>query len=144
EGVLMKGVDSSYNQLALKRSLVKGDTLDFKDNPNTQLLISEYFANRLGLEVGDKFIMYFIQEPIRKRPFTVKGIYTSHAEELDKTYVIGSLDLIRRLNNLNPGEVGAYQIRLHSFDSLDVASRAINEVLPIELNATNIVEQMPD
>ncbi|MGO3107447.1 MAG: ABC transporter permease [Sphingobacterium sp.] len=144
EGVLMKGVDSSYNQEFLMRSITEGDTLDFADQPNTQLLISEYFANRLGLRVGDKFIMYFIQEPIRKRPFTIKGIYSSHAEELDQTYVIGSLDLIRRLNNLNPGEVGAYQIRLHSFDSLAVATSAINAVLPPELNATNIVEQMPD
>ncbi len=144
EGVLMKGVDSTYNQQSLMRSIVEGDTLDFAHQPNTQLLISEYFANRLNLKVGDKFIMYFIQDPIRKRPFIIKGIYASHAEELDKTYVIGSLDLIRRLNNLNPGEVGAYQIRLHSFDSLQVATSAINNVLPVELNATNIVEQAPD
>ncbi|WP_246229356.1 ABC transporter permease [Sphingobacterium shayense] len=144
EGVLMKGVDSTYNQQSLMHSIVKGDTLDFANQPNTQLLISEYFANRLGLDIGDKFIMYFIQDPIRKRPFTIKGIYTSHTDELDKTYVIGSLDLIRRLNNLSPGEVGAYQVRLSSFDSLEAATSAINNVLPIELNATNIVEQMPD
>lgn len=144
EGVLLKGVDKTYNQQFLQKNIVRGDTLDFASDPNTQLLISDYLANRLALDVGDKFIMYFVQEPIRKRPFTIRGIYTTHSEELDKTYVIGSLDLIRRLNNLHDSDVGAYQIHLSSFDSLATATEHIEEMLPIELNATNIVEQMPD
>ena len=144
EGVLLKGVDRSYNQQYLQQAIVKGDTLDFSDNGDTQLLISEYLANRLELDVGDKFIMYFVQEPIRRRPFTIRGIYTTHSEELDQTYVIGSLDLIRRLNNLDEQEAGAYQIRLTSFDLLENTTAEIDEILPIELNASNIVEQMPD
>ncbi|WDF67193.1 ABC transporter permease [Sphingobacterium oryzagri] len=144
EGVLLKGVDDTYNQQFLQKNIVRGDTLDFSTDPNTQLLISDYLANRLSLDVGDRFIMYFVQEPIRKRPFTIRGIYSTHSEELDKTYVIGSLDLIRRLNNLEDGDVGAYQIHLSSFDSLATATEQIDELLPIELNATNIVQQMPD
>lgn len=144
EGVLLKGVDKSYNQQYLQKTIIAGDTLDFSSGGNTQLLISEYLANRLQLEVGDKFIMYFVQEPIRRRPFTVRGIYTTHAEELDKTYVIGSLDLIRRLNDLGEHEVGAYQIRLNAFESLENTTQQINDILPVGLNATNIVEQMPD
>lgn len=144
EGVLLKGVDKSYNQQYLQKNIIRGDTLDFSSDGNTQLLISEYLANRLQLDVGDKFIMYFVQEPIRRRPFTIRGIYTTHSEELDKTYVIGSLDLIRRLNDLGEHEVGAYQIRLNAFESLENSTRQINDILPIELDATNIVEQMPD
>ncbi|WP_246162365.1 ABC transporter permease [Sphingobacterium phlebotomi] len=144
EGVLLKGVDRSYNQQYLQKNIVKGDTLDFSSAGNTQLLISEYLANRLQLDVGDKFIMYFIQDPIRRRPFTIQGIYTTHSEELDKTYVIGSLDLIRRLNDLQENEVGAYQIRITSFDLLESTTQEIDKMLPIELDATNIVQQMPD
>src|SRR5690606_39112413 len=95
-------------------------------------------------DVGDKFIMYFIQDPIRRRPFTIRGIYTTHSEALDKTYVIGSLDLIRRLNNLQEHEVGAYQIRITSFDLLENTTQEIDNILPAGLNATNIVQQMPD
>ncbi|WP_239018523.1 ABC transporter permease [Sphingobacterium corticibacterium] len=144
EGVLLKGVDQSYNQQYLQKNIVKGDTLNFSEEGNTQLLISEYLANRLDLDVGDKFIMYFIQDPIRRRPFTIRGIYTTHSEELDKTYVIGSLDLIRRLNNLQENEAGAYQIRIASFDLLENTTLEIDNILPIELEATNIVQQMPD
>ena len=144
EGVLLKGVDQTYNQQYLQKNIVKGDTLDFSSSGNTQLLISEYLASRLQLDVGDKFIMYFIQDPIRRRPFTIQGIYTTHSEELDKTYVIGSLDLIRRLNDLQENEVGAYQIRITSFDLLENTTQEIEHMLPIELDATNIVQQMPD
>ncbi|WP_243403270.1 ABC transporter permease [Sphingobacterium haloxyli] len=144
EGVLLKGIDKSYNQQYLQKNIIQGDTLEFSSAGNTQILISEYLANRLHLDVGDKFIMYFIQDPIRRRPFTVKGIYTTHSEELDKTYVIGSLDLIKRLNDLQENEVGAYQIRITSFDLLEQTTQEIDKVLPIELDATNIVQQMPD
>lgn len=144
EGVLLKGVDKSYNQQYLQKNIIKGDTLDFSSDGNTQLLISEYLANRLQLDVGDKFIMYFVQEPIRRRPFTIRGIYTTHSEELDKTYVIGSLDLIRRLNDLGESAAGAYQIRLDAFKTLDSSTQLINDILPMELHAINIVEQMPD
>lgn len=146
EGVLLKGIDRQYDQRYLHRTIVRGDTLDFSQEANTQILVSEYLAKRLHLDIGDKFIMFFIQgaSQRRARPFTVKGIYTTHSIELDKTYVIGSLDLIRRLNALEKDEVGAYEIRISSFDSLEQATLAINEVLPIEVNASNIVEQMPD
>jgi len=144
EGVLLKGVNKTYNQQYLQKNIVKGDTLDFSDGSNTQILVSEYLANRLHLDVGDKFIMYFIQDPIRRRPFTIKGIYTTHSEELDKTYVIGSLDLIKRLNDLQENEVGAYQIRINSFDILENATQEIDNMLPPELEATNIIQQMPD
>ncbi|SFS37766.1 ABC transporter permease [Sphingobacterium wenxiniae] len=144
EGVLLKGIDKTYDQRYFRRSIVQGDTLDFSNNVDQQILISEYLANRLHLSVGDKFVMYFVQEPIRKRPFTVKGIYTTHSETMDKTYVIGSLDLIRRLNNLDETEVGGYEIRIAPFDSLERTTEEINEHLPIELNASNIKEQVPD
>src|SRR5690606_12796206 len=78
EGVLLKGVDRSYNQQYLQQDIVNEDTFYFSDNVDIQLLISKYLANRLELDVGDKFIMYFVNEPIRRRPFTIRGIYTTH------------------------------------------------------------------
>ncbi len=144
EGVLLKGIDQSYDQRYLQQSIKQGDSLDFQNNPNTQLLISETLSKRLNLKLGDKFVMYFVQEPIRKRPFTVQGIFNTNSEELDKTYVIGSLDLIRRLNNLEANEAGAYEIRIGSFDSLETVSNSIDEIIPMRMHATTIVEQMPD
>ena len=145
EGVLLKGIDQDYDQEFLSKTIVEGEPIDFKaENAENQLLISSLIANRLNLKVGDDFIMYFIQEPVRKRKFTIRGIYTTNSEELDKIYVIGSLSLIRKLNNLADNEVGGYEVRVKDFNQLAKTTQDVNDQLPIELYATNVVEQMPD
>jgi len=145
EGVLLKGIDKDYDQEFLSKTILEGETIDFSaENAENQLLISSLIANRLNLKVGDSFIMYFIQEPVRKRKFTIRGIYTTNSEELDKVYVIGSLSLIRKLNNLADNEVGGYEVRVRDFNLLAKTTQDVNDQLPIELYATNVVEQMPD
>ncbi|MGN0020946.1 MAG: ABC transporter permease [Sphingobacterium hotanense] len=145
EGVLLKGIDQDYDQEFLSKTIIEGEPIDFKaENAENQLLISSLIANRLNLKVGDDFIMYFIQEPVKKRKFTIRGIYTTNSEELDKIYVIGSLSLIRKLNNLADNEVGGYEVRVKDFNQLAKTTQDVNDQLPIELYATNVVEQMPD
>ncbi|WP_306429442.1 ABC transporter permease [Sphingobacterium sp. E70] len=119
EGVVLKGIDSLYDQQPIKNMLLEGSTIDFKsENTDNQILISKYLADRLLLKVGDDFIMYFVQEPIRKRKFVIKGIFNTGSEELDKVYVIGSLNVIRKLSNLDDNEVGGYEIRIKDFSQL--------------------------
>ncbi|PVH25269.1 ABC transporter permease [Sphingobacterium corticibacter] len=145
EGVLIKGIDGSYRQDFLSRMLVEGDTINFAaENANNQILISQQTANRLHLKVGDSFIMYFVQHPVRKRKLEVKGIYTTHSEELDKMYIIGSLDLIRRINDMAPEDVGGYEVRIKDFTQLALTSSVVEDELPIHMATTNVVEQMPD
>jgi len=145
EGVLLKGIDQDYDQEFLAKTIIEGNSINF-DAPDAenQLLISTLTAKRLNLKVGDDFIMYFIQEPVRKRKFTVKGIFTTNSEDLDKIYVIGSLSLIRKLNNLGQQEAGGYEVRVSDFNSLWQTTDSVNDVLKVELYATNVIEQMPD
>ncbi|GGH12842.1 ABC transporter permease [Sphingobacterium alkalisoli] len=145
EGVLLKGVDKNYDQSFLARTLVAGDTLNFVDrDSDTEILISKLLSDRLNLKVGDDFIMYFVQKPIRKRKMFVKGVFQTNSAELDKMYVIGSLDLIRRLNNLGEADAGAYEVRVENFDDIQQTTAAVDEELPVTLKATNIIEQFPD
>ncbi|MFZ4862767.1 ABC transporter permease [Sphingobacterium sp. Mn56C] len=146
EGVLLKGIEHQYDQHYLSRTLVQGDTLHFgSDNADNQLLVSHFLAERLNLTVGESFIMSFVQDNrSRKRKFVVQGIFRTNAEELDRNYVIGSLQLIRRLNNLDDKDAGAYEIRVKNFDNLAETTRAVNEILPQNVHATNIVDQLPD
>ncbi|MHC8948897.1 ABC transporter permease [Sphingobacterium hungaricum] len=146
EGVLLKGIDKDYDQEYLSKTLLEGDTIDFihDEDAENKILLSSYLCNRLHLKVGDEFLMYFIQEPIRKRKFKIQGVYSTNSDELDKIYVIGSLNLIRRLNNLGPNEAGGYEIRINNFALLDSTTRLVDETLPLELTATNVIEQLPD
>ncbi|TDQ79874.1 ABC transporter permease [Sphingobacterium yanglingense] len=146
EGVLLKGVESTYDQSFLAKTLVKGDTLNLRaEDGDSQLLISAYLAERLKIQLNDGFIMSFVQDNrTRKRKFVVRGIFRTNSEELDKNYVIGSLDLIRRLNNLGERDAGAYEIRIKDFEQLEATTEQVDDVLPLEMKSMNIVEHLAD
>ena len=145
EGVVLKGVDKNYNWQFFENNLVSGHTLDFKDTVKSkkELLISQTTANRLRLKVGDKILMYFIQEPLRRRQFIVTGIYNTGIEEVDKTYVLGDLALINRLNNWKADEIGGYEIKISDFTRLKEAVGLTDNLLPTRLKSYAITDEYP-
>ncbi|WP_026898677.1 ABC transporter permease [Daejeonella oryzae] len=145
EGVVLKGVDKTYNWDYFKNILVSGKVIDFADSVESQrqILISQYTAQRLNLKVGDDFLMYFVQQPLRKRKFEIVGIYNLGVEEVDKTYVIGDIALIRRLNNWTNDQVGGYELRLKDFNLLDTAANKVYENLDIDLKSFTVKESYP-
>lgn len=146
EGVVLKGLATDYDQQFLAKTLVEGDTISLHGaQPDNEVLISAYLANRLHLKLGDSFIMSFVDETrTRKRKFEVKGIFRTNSDELDKNYVIGTLDVIRKLNNLGDKDAGAYEVRVEDFTLLEQTTTLVNDELPIDMKATNVVEQLSD
>lgn len=143
EGVILKGLNADYNQSFLNKTLVQGDTLNLSFE--NEMLISEYLSNRLKLAVGDAFVMSFVENNrTRKRKFEVKGVFRTNSDELDKNYVIGNIGVIRGLNNLNEEDVGAYEVRVKDFLLLDQTTELIQAELPVDMKATNVVEQLSD
>ena len=145
EGVVLKGIDDSYSAKSIQSILVSGRSINFADTVQAQkeILISNHTARLLHVKVGDDFVMYFVQEPLRKRKFTVVGVYNLGVEEVDNSYVIGSLSLIRRLNNWSDSQVGGYEIRLKDFNRLEERAAAIHQSLPIEEKAYTVKELYP-
>ncbi|MGZ3776670.1 MAG: ABC transporter permease [Mucilaginibacter sp.] len=145
EGVVMKGVNKDYDWSFFKRAMVSGKVIDFSDTVQAQkqLLISSYLANRLKLKVGDKFLMYFVQESLRKRAFYVAGIFDTSVEDIDKTFVIGDLSLIVKLNNWETNDVGGYEIRVKDFDQLHAADDFLSDKMPLKLKSQLVTESYP-
>jgi len=145
EGVVLKGIDKTYDWTFFKKIMVAGKVIDFTDSVEAQkqIMISQLTANRLKLKVGDKLLMYFVQQPLRKRQFKICGIYSSGVEEVDKTYVVGALSLIQRLNDWSPDQIGGYEIRVADFDRLNYVSGYIDDVLPTKLKLYTILETYP-
>lgn len=146
EGVVLKGVDRSYNWDYFRKILVAGNVIDFSDTlkSKTQILISKYIADRLKLKVGDDFLMYFIENSLRKRKFQIVGIFNLGVEEVDKLFVIGDIALIRGLNNWAASEVGGYELRVTDFDRLDEIEAGVYEDLGIELKSNTIKQYYPN
>jgi lipoprotein-releasing system permease protein len=145
EGVELKGVDKTYDWSILKKNMVAGHVIDFADTTEAkkQLLISQVIADRLRLKLGDKVLIYFVQEPLRVRPFIITGIYSLGIEDVDKSYVIGDISLIIRLNNWHPDEIGGYEIKADDFDRLDEANESIGALLPLKLKSYTLMDNYP-
>jgi lipoprotein-releasing system permease protein len=145
EGIVLKGVDKQYDWTAFKKNLVAGGVIDFKDTVKSkkQLLISQTIANRLGLKVGDKVLIYFVQQPLLARQFVIKGIFSFDLEEVDKTYVVGDISIISRLNSWSPGQIGGYEVRAASFDQIKPAEDQIDNLLPSALKSYSLMDNYP-
>ena len=145
EGVVLKGINAEYDQSYLAKILVDGRIIDFTEKKQTknQVIISKITANRMELKVGDSFIMYFIQEPLRKRKLDIVGIYDLGVEGVDESFVIGDLGLIQRLNDWEDDEVGAYELSIDNFSTLSRETSAVLMAIPFDLRALNVEEQYP-
>ena len=146
EGINFKGVDSSYRWDYIKTHLVSGRVMSFKDSvqSNSKIMVSSYTANRLKLKTGDSFIMHFVQDPPRKRKFKIVGVYDIGVEEIDKSFVIGNLNIIRRLNNWKANEVGGIEVRVKDFSKIDQIADGIYDHLDARLKSESVRDYYPN
>jgi lipoprotein-releasing system permease protein len=129
EGVLLKGFDSSYTFQNLQPFLQKGGRwIQYNDSTySREIVISEYSAKQLNLKLNDRVLIYFVRPDGRLRPdkLTIVGIYKTSIEEYDKTFAIGDIKLIQRLNSWRADEIGGYEIFLNDYEHMDVLSSTI-------------------
>jgi len=149
EGILFKGVEKDYHFDGVEPFRVKGKWPVIGDSSgySTEIMISQYIADQLKLDVGQQVIIYFIQEgqeQPRTRKLTISGIYKTGIEVYDRTYVIGDMGLIQRLNNWQPGTIGGYELVLHNYNRMDKVSEQIYAELPIGWDSRTLREIYPE
>lgn len=128
EGVLVKGLDSTYDTLHMKSFMKQGRWIQYNDSTySREIVISAYTAQQLNLKLNDRVLIYFIKPDGRMRPdkLTIVGIYKTGIDEYDKTYAIGDLKLIRRLNEWAEDQIGGYEIFLNDYKQMNAVSDEI-------------------
>ncbi|HLO83345.1 MAG TPA: FtsX-like permease family protein, partial [Chitinophagaceae bacterium] len=148
EGILFKGVDKGYHFEEVEQFRMKGKWPSFNsDGYSTDIMISEYHAQQLKLDVGKELLIYFIQpgqEAPRTRKLRVCGIYKTGIEIYDKIYVLGDIGLIRKLNDWHDGLIGGYEVFLKDYGTMDEASESIYTSLPIGWDSKTMKEIYPE
>ena len=128
EGVLLKGFDSSYTFSNLEPFLKQGRWIQYNDSTySREIVISEGSAIQLNLKLHDRVLIYFVRPDGTLRPdrLNIVGIYKTSIDEYDKTFAIGDIKLIRRLNSWRGDEIGGYEIFLNDYNKMDAVSSSI-------------------
>ncbi len=134
EGIVLKGISSKSQAGYFEEKLIQGRTLTLPlDSTSDEILVPKVIASDLNIQIGDRIVLNFIQEPIRKRKLKVVGIYDLGMDELDKIYVIGDIKIIQRLNDWNFNEIGGLQVNLKQAESKDKMKARLETLLPLHL-----------
>jgi lipoprotein-releasing system permease protein len=146
EGVLMKGLDSTYDFRHLSSFLKEGRWIHFNDSSYArEIVVSTYTARQLNLKLNDRILIYFFRADGSIRPdrLTIVGIYKTSIEEYDKTFAIGDIKLIQRLNGWDENSIGGYEVFLKDYHQMDAVSDTIYNFggFPNEWS-TNTVRQL--
>ena len=119
QGIVLKGVGGEYNWDFINSILTEGAIPVFNDSIRSdEILISEELANLLNVNVGDKLRMYFVQNTILQRRFTISGLYNSHFSEYDKLYAFVDIKHVQKLNGWNEQQISGYEISIDDFDKI--------------------------
>jgi lipoprotein-releasing system permease protein len=144
EGVVLKGITKEYDLSFFKRNLNSGNVLAFPDSgKSNDLVISQKIADKLKFKVGDKLLMYFIQQPPRMRKFNVSGIYETGLEDFDDKYVLCDLQQIQKLNDWAPTQIGGAEVSVTHFNDLAKVGEAVYSEIGYDLNSKTIREIYP-
>lgn len=128
EGVLIKGLDKSFDTLHMKSFMKQGRWIRFGDSSySREIIISTYTAQQLNLQLNDRVLIYFIKPDGSLRPdkLTIVGIYKTGIDEYDQRFAICDLKLIQRLNSWANNQIGGYEIFLNDYKQMNAVSDSI-------------------
>mgnify|MGYP001479485895 CR=1 FL=1 len=111
QGVVFKGVDHQFDTTFFSSNIVRGRFPTFEPNGYTvEVLLSTKIANTLKVDIEDEVLIYFVQNPPRYRKLIVTGFYETGLEDFDNRFIIGDLNLVRRINDWEINQVGGVEV----------------------------------
>jgi len=145
EGIVLKGVDSSFNGLQFAHNIVEGDTLQLNDTTaNNHIILSKHLTDKLQIKLGDKVRTYFVQDPPRQRSFTLTGIYETGLPEYDAKFALVDLRHVQKLNNWNTQQVSGVEVLTSDYNKIDETGEQIHHQIDMNLKAETIKQIYPE
>jgi lipoprotein-releasing system permease protein len=118
QGVVFKGTD--YWEY-FSQNLVLG-RLPEKMN---EVLLSTELSRLLSLDVGDDLLCYFVEDDLRVRKLLVSGLYNTCMSEMDKLFIMGHIDVVRKLNGWDDNQVSGIEVLVDDLRHLEEATDAV-------------------
>lgn len=133
DGIMLKGVAADYDLSFFANYLIEGEIPTFSDTATTgALLLSKPIADKMQVEVGDKVNIYFVQNNVKARRFTIKGLYRTNLSEMDNLMALTDIYTIRRLNGWEDDKCTGIEVSLSNYDALEVACDSVASLIDKE------------
>ncbi len=144
-GVVLKGIDKNFDWLFFKQNLKEGKIFECQDTISDQVLVSRFIANKMNLQIGKKFRMFFLlNNETKQRAFRVAGIYeTGLIDGFDDLFLLCDIRQVQKLNNWEENSVAGFEVLVNSYEVLDEVTATINNTIDANLNAKSIKELTP-
>ena len=147
EGIVLKGIGDDFEWTFMDQYLVEGRRIQLDSAEiSNEIIISKQTANRLDLNLGDRFEVVFVRDREQlKRRFTIAGIYKTGLEEYDQRFALVDIRQLQRLMGWKEDEVGGFEVFVEHIEDLQTIEEYIFfEQLPQELYAENIERKLPE
>ena len=128
-GLQLKGVGPTYNTEWWQNRLVEGALPDFgAEQRGRQMLLSRATASLLGIGVGDRVEMLFVEDNRPRRDaFRVVGLYHTGFEEMDRVVALCDERDVRREVAIADDRVSGYDVAIADGYQLDDVAAALDE-----------------
>ena len=146
EGIILKGVSTDFDWEFLDKYLQEGTRLEMPDSTaGDGILISRQTSDRLNVKVGDRFIVYFVENNQQlRRAFRIQGIYKTGLEEYDRKFALVDIRKIQQLLGWEENQVAGFEVFVDDIRDLSILAEYIYiEKLPRNLYAETIREKFP-
>jgi len=154
QGIVFKGVGTDYDWSFFKQNLVEGNLPEINDSSrNNEILISEQVSKLLQVKMGERLILYFINEnesTPRILQLEISGMYRTSLEEFDNLFVVGDIKQVQRLNNWDVDQVSGFEVIISDFNRIENIEQEIRNVVLFYgdedsdiLRTTSIVREYP-
>lgn len=114
-GVLLKGVDSSFNPSFYVEHIVEGCFPRIGEEPRRKdILISQSIARKMNVEVGDRIEMVFVDAGggILRDRFEISGLYHTGVDVVDSGIVLTDMRNVARLYDGRSAMITGYELWL--------------------------------
>ena len=114
-GVLLKGVDSSFNSTFYEEHIVEGRFPRVGEEPRTKdILISRSIARKMNVGVGERIEMVFVDADggILRDRFEICGLYHTGVDVIDSGIVLTDMRNVARLYDGDSAMVTGYELWL--------------------------------
>lgn len=148
EAILAKGVGEDYDWRQMQSFIKQGRVPNFKSEEiSNEILISEYFANRLQLKLGDHCHAIFLKDETSQVPnqrnFKIVGIYNSGFQEFDASYVFTDIRQIQRINQWKSDQIGNFELFINDFDKIQQIGDRVYLQTMSNLDSQTIIQKFP-